>query len=440
MRLRGDFQDELNALDERVTRLEERVNALATTSSTNAAAMLVQRLDALEARVDALSSSTAENGNRIMVVERAVSSLEDSFIREDLELAVPSTEFSNLAEALASIASKRIYADAKVVIRLSGTTTLGRLDITHPDADRIQIVGDVDDPSQVVVNLTGNVGIAVSSGRTLGYLAGFTLQPDGAGPPPQYGIKVEDGAFARVGVMHIRNFNESTRACVWVDNGGVLTYSRNYENWSAGDSARFRLSDCQRGIEARLGSVASVDTDLVVQNVGRYGVLARAGAAISADRSTFTTTVRPAGAEGGAVFALEGSVILAGNAQSSGHDPLAGFAAYYHSIVQANNATSTNDQAGFTAWHGSTVSARQGTVTNAAGGAYYAAYGSYIYAEDSNSVDATPFAYWSRNSSYIYAIRANATGTMTAFDPGDFCESLSRVECDQTDAYVAVPR
>jgi len=98
-------------------------------------------------------------------------------ILNDVTLNVPS-DYGTIQEALDCISDKVIADGATVTIQVANGTynSYQTINVSHANGDKIQILGDTVDPSNVVLNFaTGTRGLTVSDGNTLGLINGFTL-------------------------------------------------------------------------------------------------------------------------------------------------------------------------------------------------------------------------------------------------------------------------
>ena len=95
----------------------------------------------------------------------------------DITLNVPS-DYTSVATALDCISDKTIAEDAIVTIQIAnGTyTNLNTIHVNHPNGDRIHIVGNTADETQVKLNFAlDQSGIVVEDGNKLGLIDGLTL-------------------------------------------------------------------------------------------------------------------------------------------------------------------------------------------------------------------------------------------------------------------------
>lgn len=166
----------------------------------------------------------AEMDARLLVVE-------DDYLRSadigdaawvvttDTTLNVPA-DYATIEDALAWLGERLIAPDATVTIQLAdGVYALTEtLVVNHRDGSRIEIVGNLADPSRVELSFSGVSGIEVSYGSALGYLDGVTLVGDLT--PDTDGVYVHrNGLLACGGNVVVEGFGADGFKADW---GGVI--------------------------------------------------------------------------------------------------------------------------------------------------------------------------------------------------------------------------
>lgn len=156
------------------------VDALAADVATNGADVAAVGVD-LSALTGALGDVVADIADRVVDLQV----LDDSTvyrIQMHTTFDIPG-DFPGLLEAFEALDRYRIDHDASVTLLLApGTHTLAdEVTVRHPDGDRILIVGDIADPSQVVRSFPTNTdGFDVGIGSRLGPVTGVTVDGNGS--------------------------------------------------------------------------------------------------------------------------------------------------------------------------------------------------------------------------------------------------------------------
>lgn len=109
-------------------------------------------------------------------------------IYKDTTLSVPNA-FSDINAALKFLQNKHIKPGKIVTIKVDDCNNQiynRPIDITHPNGNAIQIIGNTNDPSQCVLQFNNSHGIKVTNGYALGLINGFKLQ--GNNQTNKYGL------------------------------------------------------------------------------------------------------------------------------------------------------------------------------------------------------------------------------------------------------------
>lgn len=127
-------------------------------------------------------------------------------ITADATLHVPD-DFADVQVALTYLADKSIRSDVVVTIQVAdGTyTNYDPIDVTHPQGNRIHLLGNTTTPSSCTIEFTGN-GVTVKDGNRLGLVDGFTLKGN-AGTAS--GVYAYNGSSITCGEnLVVRDFNQ----------------------------------------------------------------------------------------------------------------------------------------------------------------------------------------------------------------------------------------
>ena len=325
-------------------------------------------VDGLEPLSDRLDALELENATLREELE-ALSETGVVVLSEDLVLAVPD-DAPTLAGALASLDRYRIPAGVSVTIALAdGTYALPEaLQFTHPDGNRIQVVGNVGSPESVVLFFTGSSsspggGRAIRArGPVAGSLDGVLIR--GTNAPDTIGVEASDNGVVYLGASVVieafgRHGIRATR------NGTV--YAENVEVRDNGDSG-FRAQD--GGFIAAWGA-SSHDN-------GGDGFRARSGGVIAADPST-------ASDNGGAGYYADGGWIAAGDGTSSGNGG-SGYEAGLGGAVEAwGTSASNNNRHGYAATVGAALVAGQSSALDNGQAGFLASESSSVVADGSTA-------------------------------------------------------
>ncbi|MEO0812547.1 MAG: right-handed parallel beta-helix repeat-containing protein, partial [Myxococcota bacterium] len=177
---------------------------------------------------------------------------------EDRTLRVP-IDFPSLAEALASLDQLRISARATVTVLVEADQVLNEpLEISHPDGERISILGLSAASPAVTLSFGSGDGIVIPRGNKLGGLNHLRLTAsDGA-----RGIAVSDGGYASIqSDVRIENFE----VCVSANRNSTVI------------APGIEAVGCGRGVEASDGSHVTL-TGATITNSESNGVFLFNGA------------------------------------------------------------------------------------------------------------------------------------------------------------------
>lgn len=127
-------------------------------------------------------------------------------------LNVPA-DFDTIQDALAFLEFRPIAANATVTIQVANGnyTNYDSIEFTHPDGDRIQILGNETDATLCKITFKNDVnGISLEKGKHLGKLNGFHLA---GGNRTQHGVNVTFNSTLECGdEMKITNFGKGVYA------------------------------------------------------------------------------------------------------------------------------------------------------------------------------------------------------------------------------------
>lgn len=321
-------------------------------------------------------------------------------IEDDLTLAVP-TEHATVQDALDWLDGRWIHADATVTIQIAaGTYASDTIRIAHPNGDRVAILGDTADASQVVLTFSGVSGVELGQGATLGALDGVTLVGDRV-TPEVHGVYVYNGATLSCGPQVV--VSDFGGKGFYAYQGGVIVaqhtvsvgnadgYVAMYGSYIDAFGA-LAVGNGSRGFAAIYNSQLNAGQSIADDN-GGVGYFAFASA-IDASGTTATSN----GGEGltasyGGVIAAD-SIVVAANAGAA--------RAEGSSFLGLTNATFSDNGAGVVSTNGSFVDASRASLTGA-GGALQASHGSAADTTDA-TIDTTEPAIVSTDpdGSHIY--------------------------------------
>jgi len=250
------------------------------------------------------SAGQVAGGDVVAALEARIAALENLQLGDTTLQVGPTATYPNVAAALAFLADKRVAPDAKVTIQIAdgAYTSSTEIELTHPDGDRLEIVGNVGSPGNVTLTFNGSNGFAIW-GYDLGLLDGVTiLGNDTSGT---------NGIAAAYGELRCGS-------SVIVDGFGVGFYAHAGGHIEASDTAS--------------------------HNNEFYGYLAEFGGYVRANNGTATGN-----GIGGGFSALNNGMIVANQATADSNTGT-GFSAGFGGTVLAFQATSSNNlDSGFSA-------------------------------------------------------------------------------------------
>ena len=383
------------------------------------------RLAAVEAANAALLAEQAALQAANAALEARVAQIEADavwYIPESVVYDIPG-DFDTLADALAWLARYRISDDAVVTLQLgAGTHTFEEtLYIDHPNANNIEIVGDVAAPSSVVLEAApGSAAEAgllhVGRGIYLGAVRGLTLVSSNAAVGNAL-YAYDNGGIGVAEAVRVEGFLYAGQAAtggslntpgivVTGSGNGVLA---NFGGYVRADSARITMATNTGGV----GLYAATGSTLVAVNArttnGSHGALATRGSVVYID----DTIVTGPGSNG--VYSQYGShvraegVTVTGMAAGSGN----GFIALYGSSMSAGQSTlSSAVDYGYRSGYSSTIIASYAIANRAdVYNTFYTDYGSSMY---------VPYA-TARSSHIGYYAAASAMNALnTSVTGGDY--------------------
>ncbi len=154
-----------------------------------------------------VQSQAYASASTVSTLTSDVTALEDEAVRllsqsETWEVGPVGREFQTPQEALDALDHYRLANDVVLTIALDNAdyAMTESLEITHPDGDRIHLIGNVANPAAVRMMWTGDVdGVVVRNGNSLGLLDGVTLDGDRASGTDRAGVLSDRGAVVGLG-------------------------------------------------------------------------------------------------------------------------------------------------------------------------------------------------------------------------------------------------
>lgn len=278
-------------------------------------------LAALRADVDAASADVADLGADVAAVAASAVVVLDS----DLAIAVPGGDCAALQSELAALDFVRLGTGVTATLNLGDGVYAcsSPLTLSHPDGERIAIVGDTTDPSAVELRFADSAGIELVGPFVLGLLDGVTIAMDANTTTDDlHGVQAVDGALIRLG--------ESVVVSGWSGDGVRADY---------GGIVRANgvtVSGTGEGFAAvRLGLVVAGDA-LATNNINgffssRFGLLDAEGATSMTNTSYgfrarrhgwLVATSGLADSNGSTAYsAIDGALIVANGANATGNHP-----------------------------------------------------------------------------------------------------------------------
>lgn len=397
--LQGQVSTMAGAMEALTSRVDDQALALAEHSSTLDGHE--SRLQALETEAASLDDAVANLSDELGGLSPIVDALEVSVtalstdavtvIASDVTYPVSST--TDLDAVIEVLSRAHILPEASVTIDFAdGTYTfLNSLRIDHPDGAHIRLVGNVSDPSRVVLDFSGSDGVVVPAGRDLGVLSGFTLTGDSTADT--VGISVEANATLAWGNLNISDFDE---AGVRVRYGGALIPD---DPSCVGDY--IETSGMSYGFEVSEGGVADV-CNAVVSGASETGFLAHSVAYIGATESSSAHNKNGYVANYGAMIDADGS-------ESEDNSSL-GFMAQFGGNILATSSTATSNDWGYLARYGGIVNAASSSASNNTEHGYVSSVGSSMYARYARSVSSGTFGFAATQCSAMEASDSYVSG------------------------------
>lgn len=301
--------------------------------------------------------------------------------------------FASIRDALRWLRDKEVLSGATVTIQVADGVYEhdAVIDLDHRDGDKIRIVGDDEQPSNVRLVFRGTAGgFSIERGRRFGVVTGLHLVYEGEPPAgvSVAGVHASRGAYVEIGNLVIEAFPYTglfagSGATIFRDGDthdgilelrgsgvGIIAQHRAYVHASGA-----RIHPLATGVVAEGAYVLSDGTE--VEGGTNYGFLAYRGGIIRAVGARVTETDRSA------FQALYHSLVVAPSA-TAGNPRGAGFYADRNSTIDAAGASATGSRAGdgIHARMGSVVDAQGVTASNNFGSGVVAIGGSVVQAAD----------------------------------------------------------
>lgn len=296
---------------------------------------------ALQTTVDGLETDVDDLGTDLTSLDEDLTDLGDRTFEGVITsnttwtIGGSSADYADVEDAWEDALAHRIAADVTLTLQINnGTYTMsGQWEFSHPDSDRIAVVGNVSSPRSVVLDFPSGSGLVVVRGNTLRSLSGVMLQGDGT-------------------------------------NGAAV--------YASGNSYAYLddvvLSEFQRGLYVEYGAMVYVaDDGLVVEDMANDGVRLNWGAVVRANG----VEVDDVGSDG--IEVVWGSVGYFNEADVADAASV-GVRADWQSVGYFNNATIANAPYGTYASWNSIAYSNDINISNARTYAVYAGYGSINYA------------------------------------------------------------
>jgi len=369
-----------------------------------------------------------------------------------ITVAASGADYTTVGAAYASLNNKRIANDVTVTISVAaGTYTESTLVLSHPQGDRIKIVG-AGSGSTTLSFASGLFGIHLRK-SSLGDIQSLTLANAGS---TTYGMVVElDGYLLSSADLVIDGFetglyalngatcyitaltiSDSTSTAMVLEDfsyvrAQTLTVSgssalSNYTIFSYHQSAlkvqTMTVSQASvRGMLAKLGSSIILDSggtasiSGAVSTPNGYVVLGEDGSVVILDGATISSVV-DSGATGALVGSATGSYVSVLGATLSG-SCYAGVVARNQGFVMANSAVLSGayTDRGIWAWRNSGVSADSVTVSGSCRIGISNQVGSNIDAASANITGATDYGVTASDGATGYMPYASVSGATTGF-------------------------
>lgn len=398
-----DFEDtaeaaEFEDLGEQVAALSARLDAIEG------------RMDDNDARLDALDGGVGGKASRLDELEGRLDGLEEDLIGQETRLAAlegavvtvlegenewPVSDVAGLQAALAALDYYRIATDGHVTIQLAnGEYGLdAAVELHHPDAARLRIVGNLANPEAVRFSCEGDCFV-VNHGAHLGYIGGISLRGT-KGSGQSSGLVVTDGSYATVGPMAVQGMPYTG---VLVERGSFIEAycSQQYVEGGGGDA--FTTGDpCSPDWFSV--SDSEVDGIRVQYQSGAYVPMA---------------SVTGAGSTG--FLASGGSFVYATGATSDGQDVgLRGFVTADGSFSQLTEATASNWSKGMEVSGHSGMDATDAVLTGNGNYSVDVSMHSYGSLGGLTASNVSVAGITAENQSYVYARGTEVSGDYTMY-------------------------
>jgi hypothetical protein len=325
----------------------------------------------LASEVDDLSETVAEMRSDVTPLQRALletetalgqmsdtlETIQSSVIATDTtwQVGPSSSEAVDLVEAFEKLASVSVLPGAILTLQVeTGTYLMDQtLTLNHPDGARIHIVGDDENPRQVVLSFTGgDVGVEVSQAHALGLFSGFTVQGRNTEDTLR-GVQIWEGSSLRAnrliveqwtqggvlvsfnGSLYMQNEAEEPGLEVAYNDGIGLGVHWGGYVWAQGMHAH----DNARGVEVAWNGSAQLAKGLFEDN-DSDGFTVLHGAAVSAGSSVASNN-------GGHGFEVGLSAYGGLSSTVSTNNTAYGYHAYYGGILEAQSSAASNNQTGY---------------------------------------------------------------------------------------------
>ncbi|MFH1467541.1 MAG: hypothetical protein ABIO70_24360 [Pseudomonadota bacterium] len=311
--------------------------------------------------------------------EARIAAIEDDYVistdvSDAVRLISTDTTYScadaaDVLGALAELDGLRIAGDVTVTLALDATNFAftAPLSLSHPDGDRIEVVGAGVD--QTYLTFTSSDGVVVEGASSLGYLGDLSIV---GADQDAYGLYVRESSALTVGSLGVQGF-----ADVGIRVAGNASLQTEEE-------ALVDVSGCGIGIVATESSYANV------------------------------TGASSSGNTGDGFHAAHGSALVATSASSSGNVD-AGFQAMDGSVIYADASTASgNANVDYYALHHSLIMAQNAEASGVGHSGFYANTGSYIYAQGASASVDSNFGFAAMLTSAIYAPSSDVQGTPSA--------------------------
>ncbi|HMV67446.1 MAG TPA: hypothetical protein PKA64_11395, partial [Myxococcota bacterium] len=398
------------ALDGRVGEVEDRT------------AELQAAYDRLAADHAALEAAHAQLQADYAALEARVAEVEDSavwYIGESVTYDIPG-DFGSLDEAMSWLARYRISTDAIVTLQLGpGTHTMTEtLVVQHPNAQNIEIVGNVAAPASVVLEAApGSAAegglIHAGHGVYLGAVRGLTLASSNTGAGNAM-LAFENGGIGVAEKVRVEGFVYGAQATTsgTIVAPGIVTDGTGY-GLLASHGGYLRADDARvvmAGTDVGVGLYA-VDGGVLVSIGGRstngqYGALATRNSLVHADDAIFTAPSKFG------VYAQYGSHVRVDGATVTGmgSDSTYGYLAQFNASVSAGSSTLSSPVTwGYRAAYTSSIAAAYAIANRAdVYNTFAADYGSSVYVPYATG-RATHLGYYAQASS-INAFNSSSSG------------------------------